>query len=82
MVEPTEERKPDDVSTDLLDRPRRCEGRYLLKQPLVRTGTIEVGLNMLPQYTMQLPSAEYSSSPATDRWAACACCAGSRTRQA
>jgi len=59
MVEPTEDRKPDDVSTDLRDRPRRCKGRYPLKQPLMRTGTIEVGLNVLPQYTMQLPFAEY-----------------------
>ena len=59
MVEPTEDRKPDDVSTDLRDRPRGCAGRYPLKQPLMRTGTIEVDLNVLPQYTMQLPFAEY-----------------------
>jgi hypothetical protein len=26
---------------------------------LMRTGTIEVGLNILPQYTMQVPFAEY-----------------------
>ena len=59
MVEPTEDRKPDGVSTDLRDRPRGCAGRYPLKQPLMRTGTIEVDLNVLPQYTMQLPFAEY-----------------------
>ena len=59
MVEPTEGRKPDDVATDLRERPRGCAGRYPLKQPLMRTGTIEVDLNVLPQYTMQLPFAEY-----------------------
>ena len=51
MVEPTEDWKPDDVSTDLRDWPRRCEGRYPLKQPLMRTGTVEVGLDILSQYS-------------------------------
>jgi hypothetical protein len=50
---------PDDVSTDLRDRRRRCEGGYPLKQPLVWTGAIEVGFNVLPQYTMHLPLARY-----------------------
>jgi hypothetical protein len=59
MVEPTDDRKPDDVSTNnLRNRPQRCAGRDPLKQPLMRTGTIEVGLNVLPQYTMQRPFAE------------------------
>ena len=34
MMEPTEDRKPDDVPADLRDRPRLCQGRYPLKQPL------------------------------------------------
>ncbi len=59
MVEPTEDWKPDDVSTNPRDWPRRCEGRCLLKQTLMRTGTIEVGRNVLLQYTTQLPFAEY-----------------------
>jgi hypothetical protein len=59
MVESTQDRMPDDVSTDRRDRPTRWEGGYPLKQPLMWTGTIEVGLNILPQYTMQLPLAEY-----------------------
>ena len=59
MVEPTKDRNSDDFSTDLRDRPRCWEGRYRLTQPLMWTGTIEVGLNILPQYTMQPPFAEY-----------------------
>jgi hypothetical protein len=59
MVGPAEDRKPDGVSADLGGRPRGCEGRYPLKQPLMRTGTIGVGRNVLPQYTMQLPFAVY-----------------------
>lgn len=59
MMESTEDRKRDDLAPRARYRACRHAIWDVLIQPLMRAGTVEIGFNRLPKYTMQQPFAEY-----------------------
>jgi len=58
MMKPAEDRNRDELSTDLGDRPQSGD-RNCLPQTLMRSGAIEVDLDVLLENQTQLSLAEY-----------------------